>query len=285
MKRSMASIFCDGACSGNGTRHARAGWAWAYWPGRAVGDAQHSDGGVPAAPATNQRAELTALFEALKWWRGLDGLSVTVYTDSMYSINCMTTWGPGWKRKGWKRAGGEPLQNLDIIVPLVDLWAAEAKARGWQVQHVRGHQSGSSPEAWGNNYVDRLAVVAAGGEAAPPKITFTPAPSSSTTVQPSSTHRPLQMDAVASHVTHRPLQMDAITSHVTHRPLQMDAVASHVTHRPLQMDAITSHVTHRPLQMDAITSHVTHPPPPSGNPFVSPKLQPVRQTSLDKWFR
>jgi ribonuclease HI len=175
MKRSMVSIFCDGACSGNGTRHAKAGWAWAYWPGRATGEAEHSGSGVPPAPATNQRAELTAILEALRWWRSLDGRAMTLYTDSMYSINCMTTWGPGWKRKGWKRAGNEPLQNLDIIVPLVDLWAAEAASRGWRVQHVRGHQSGSSPEAWGNNYVDRLAVVAAGGNTAP-TITFTPAP-------------------------------------------------------------------------------------------------------------
>jgi ribonuclease HI len=224
MKRSMASIFCDGACSGNGTRHAKAGWAWAYWPGRATGEAEHSGSGVPPAPATNQRAELTALLESLQWWRGLDGRAVTVYTDSMYSINCMTTWGPGWKRKGWTRAGGEPLQNLDLIVPLVDLWAAEAASRGWRVQHVRGHQSGSSPEAWGNNYVDRLAVVAAGGATPPPRLVFTPAPT------PTATH------------------------------------------------------TQRPLQMDASASHVTHPPPPSGNPFVSPKLQPVRQTSLDFWF-
>ena len=163
MKRSMASIFCDGACSANGTRHAKAGWAWAYWPGRAVGEPAHSCGGVPIAPATNQRAELTAILEALRWWRSQDGRDMTLYTDSMYSINCMTTWGPGWKRKGWKRAGGEPLQNLDLIVTMVDLWAAEAVNRGWRIQHVRGHQSGSSPEAWGNNWVDIAAVAAATG--------------------------------------------------------------------------------------------------------------------------
>lgn len=204
MKRSMASIFCDGACSANGTKSAKAGWAWAYWHGKAVGEPAHYDSGVPVAPATNQRAELTAILEALRWWKDLDGRVMTLYTDSMYSINCMTTWGPGWKRKGWKRAGGEPLQNLDLIVPMVDLWAAEATSRGWRIQHVRGHQSGSSPEAWGNNYVDRLAVVAAGGT--PPIV------SAYTPVQP------------------------------------------------------------------------TPVPQPSGAPFITPKLQPVRQATLDFWF-
>jgi ribonuclease HI len=224
MKRSMASIFCDGACSANGTRRAKAGWAWAYWPGRAVGEPAHTGSGVPVAPATNQRAELTAILEALRWWKGLDGGPMTLYTDSMYSINCMTTWGPGWKRKGWKRAGGEPLQNLDLIVPMVDLWAAEATARGWRIQHVRGHQSGSSPEAWGNNYVDRLAVVAAGGEVSGPTVS-------------------------------------AYTAPVVETP------------RPVPLPSV-------PVPLPSVPV-----PKPSGAPFVSSKLQPVRQTSLDSWFR
>jgi ribonuclease HI len=225
MKRSMASIFCDGACSANGTRNAKAGWAWAYWPGRAVGEPAHNGGGVPIAPATNQRAELTAILEALRWWRGLDGGSMTLYTDSMYSINCMTTWGPGWKRKGWKRVGNEPLQNLDLIVPMVDLWAAEAAGRGWQIQHVRGHQTGSSPEAWGNNYVDRLAVVAAGGS------------------------------AVSAYTT---------------------PVAAYITSESTVAQA--SRAATQPT-----TARTTEIPKLS-NPFVSPKLQPVRQSTLDFWF-
>ncbi len=243
MKRSMASIFCDGACSANGTRNAKAGWAWAYWPGRAVGEPAHNGGGVPIAPATNQRAELTAILEALRWWRGLDGGSMTLYTDSMYSINCMTTWGPGWKRKGWKRAGGEPLQNLDLIVPMVDLWANEAVGRGWQIQHVRGHQTGSSPEAWGNNWVDRLAVIAAGGSA----VSAAP---------------------VAAYIT-SVAQAPRVTTTTAAATIQPRAAA-------------TTAATIQPRA--AAAARPTEIPKPSGDPFVSPKLQPVRQATLDFWF-
>jgi hypothetical protein len=49
--------------------------------------------------------------------------------------------------------------NLDLIQPLVDVWRPT-----WQLIHVRGHQTGSSPEVWGNNWVDRAAVLAAEGE-------------------------------------------------------------------------------------------------------------------------
>jgi ribonuclease HI len=163
----VVAIFTDGACPGNGKRSAIAGWAWAAWPGGvAAGEPAFSASGKPPGVATNQRAELMALYEALQWSAGFGAAygPATFYTDSMYSIQCMTKWGPGWRRKGWKRDSGEPLQNLDLIQPMVELWLAEHKGRGWAVQHVRGHQTGRSPEAWGNNWVDRAAVAACSSE-------------------------------------------------------------------------------------------------------------------------
>lgn len=157
------SIYCDGACRGNGTARAIGGWAWAYWPGPAHGEPDYYGSARLAdtqTPATNQRAELMALLEALRWWTKHDGSGVTIYTDSMYAINCTTTWGPGWRKRGWTRPTGEPLQNLDLIKPLVELWTPK-----WRLVHVRGHQTGSSPQVHGNNWVDRAAVAASLGPA------------------------------------------------------------------------------------------------------------------------
>ena len=157
----MASIFCDGACSGNGTSKAYGGWAWAFWPSAARGEPIFCGGGkleTVGQAATNQRAELMALLESLRWAAAHPNLSITIYTDSMYAINCTTTWGPGWKRKGWTRGSGEPLLNLDLIKPLVEIWQPR-----WPLQHVRGHQTGSGPAVHGNNWVDKAAVAAARG--------------------------------------------------------------------------------------------------------------------------
>jgi ribonuclease HI len=166
--RTGGSIFCDGACRGNGQRGAVGGWAWAYWPGLAAGPPLRSGAARLASsgsvPATNQRAELMALLEGLRSWRAgpEGGGPVTIYTDSMYALNCASKWGSGWKRSSWKKADGGLVQNQDLIRPLVDLWQVGAPA-GWKLVHVRGHTGGCSPEAYGNDWVDRAAVVAAEG--------------------------------------------------------------------------------------------------------------------------
>ena len=162
----VGSMFCDGSCRGNGQKGAFGGWAWGYWDGPIRGSPRTSGSApLPASPTpTNQRAELTALLEALRWLSACGVPSATIYTDSNYAIQCTSKWGPGWKRAGWKRSSGEPLQNLDLVKPLVELWKPQ-----WKLQHVYGHQKGSSDEAYGNNWVDRAAV-----EAAESKMTVSP---------------------------------------------------------------------------------------------------------------
>lgn len=160
------SMFCDGSCRGNGQRGAFGGWAWGFWVGPILGS-PIADGSAPlphTPTPTNQRAELTALLEALRWLSAQGVSSATIYTDSNYAIQCTSKWGPGWKKAGWKRSSGEPLQNLDLVKPLVDIWKPQ-----WRLQHVYGHQKGTSDEAYGNNWVDRAAV-----EAANTKVTVSP---------------------------------------------------------------------------------------------------------------
>ena len=154
------SVFCDGACSGNGTAAARAAWAWAAWI-TPTGDVHVS--GEPevgaAAPLlmegqTNQRAELRALLRALEWCNTCapPGSRFVIYTDSMYAIKCTEEWGPAWRDNGWRRPRGGEIANLDIIQELVRLYAC---GRDWRLCHVRGHS-----KIYGNEWVDRAAVAA-----------------------------------------------------------------------------------------------------------------------------
>jgi ribonuclease HI len=70
----------------------------------------------------------------------------------------MTKWIAGWKRKGWKTAGGDPVKNQDLVQAL-DAELARHEAR-WH--WVRGHETGAAHAHKSlNDRADRLAVAAA----------------------------------------------------------------------------------------------------------------------------
>jgi ribonuclease HI len=154
----MGSIFCDGACRGNGKTTAVGGWAWAYWSTSPIhGEPSvYRSAKLEGPRATNQRAELTALFEALRWWDATyPNTAINIYTDSKYALQCTKEWGPTWKKRGWTRSNKEPILNLDLIVPMVEIWKPM-----YCLNHIRGHQAVRTPEAYGNDWVDRAAVAA-----------------------------------------------------------------------------------------------------------------------------
>lgn len=148
-----------------------------------------------------------ALLAALRWWRDVGGGgAITVYTDSMYAINCTSKWGPAWKRRGWKRDSGEPLLNLDLIRPLVDMWVPR-----WRLQHVRGHQTGAGPEVWGNNWVDKAAVAGSLGEGS----RFVVAPADVIVRVPAVASAPVPVDVI---VHESPAPVPAAADVIVHVP-------------------------------------------------------------------
>src|SRR6058998_129233 len=97
-----ALVWTDGACSGN---PGPGGWAAIVIP-PGGGEPVELSGGAP--DTTNNRMELTAALEGL---RSLpDGATACVVTDSQLMLNSMTSWLPGWKRKGWRTAAGKPVK-------------------------------------------------------------------------------------------------------------------------------------------------------------------------------
>jgi ribonuclease HI len=144
-------VWTDGACSGN---PGPGGWAViVVAPGGATvelsGGARHT---------TNNRMEFTAALEGL---RPLPpGSRACIVTDSRLMLDSMTKWIAGWKRKGWKTAGGDPVKNQDLVKALDAELARHAEVR-WH--WVRGHETGAAHAHKAlNDRADRLAVAAAG---------------------------------------------------------------------------------------------------------------------------
>ena len=73
---------------------------------------------------------------------------VTVYTDSEYVKNGITTWIHGWKQRGWKTADKKPVKNIELWQRLDELNAAHSVQWRW----VKGHAGDP-----GNERADRLA--------------------------------------------------------------------------------------------------------------------------------
>ncbi len=131
-------IYADGACRGN---PGPGGWgAWLK-----SGEAERELFGGEKL-TTNNRMELTAVIQALAALTRR--CSVTVYTDSAYVKDGITTWIHGWKKRGWQTADKKPVKNVELWKRLDELNAGHQVEWRW----VKGHAGDP-----GNERADRLA--------------------------------------------------------------------------------------------------------------------------------
>ena len=122
-------IHTDGSCLRN--PGGPGGWA-AVIETAATGAVEEKSGGAPET--TNNRMELTAALMALS--AVPEGARVALYTDSQYLKNAFTKfWLPAWKKRGWKKADGEPVLNQDLWVQLDAAFATRQVQFHW----VKGH--------------------------------------------------------------------------------------------------------------------------------------------------
>ena len=121
----MIDIFTDGACSGN---PGPGGWGAILRKGTTE---KELFGGE--ALTTNNRMEMMAVIEALRALK--TPVEARVHTDSQYVQKGISEWIHGWKRRGWKTAGKEPVKNEDLWRELDRLAAQHSIEWLW----VKGH--------------------------------------------------------------------------------------------------------------------------------------------------
>lgn len=122
----------DGSALGN---PGPAGWAW-Y-----VDDERWAAGGWPRG--TNNQGELMAVIDLFESTAHLGSEDLRVLCDSQYVINAVTKWMPGWKRKGWRKADGSPVLNLELLQRL----DAAVAGRRYVFEWVKGHAGHDLNEA------------------------------------------------------------------------------------------------------------------------------------------
>ena len=138
----MIEVYTDGSCLGNpGT----GGWAFLIL----------NDGGITnhfgyQLDTTNNQMELTAAINALEFIKEND--EITLFTDSSYVKNGITSWITDWKKNNWKNSQKKEVKNKDLWIKLDILNSQKKIIWKWVKAHdINDH----------NNRVDLLAREAA----------------------------------------------------------------------------------------------------------------------------
>lgn len=128
----MITAAADGSSLSN---PGPAGWAW-Y-----IDDDRWAAGGWPRG--TNNMGELMAVLNLLQQTEGVRDEPLHVLCDSQYVINAVTKWMGGWKRKGWRKADGKPVMNVELLQEIDRAITGRKVTFEW----VKGHAGHALNEA------------------------------------------------------------------------------------------------------------------------------------------
>ena len=132
------SIYTDGACSGN---PGPGGWGVLIEI-----DNENIELSGGDRETTNNRMELMAAIKALE---EIDkDYEITLYTDSNYVKDGITSWISNWKKNNWKTASKKDVKNKELWMRLDE--AIKDKNISWV--WVKGHAGNA-----GNEQADYLA--------------------------------------------------------------------------------------------------------------------------------
>lgn len=152
------NIFTDGSCFNNGKKNAKAGMG-VHFP-----NGELEDLSVPftIGVSTNQRAELGAIYLALKYWKQnfepivRKKVLINIYTDSNYSIKCLTEYIHKWEKNGWLTSKKEKVLNQDLLKAIYKYM------RIYKITftHVYSHTNSKDYNSVHNSIADKLATSA-----------------------------------------------------------------------------------------------------------------------------
>jgi len=152
----MIRVFTDGACRSNGKANAEAAYA-GYFPDNK--EWSFATKMPESEMQTNQRAELKAIHDSVNVIYEKCGApaetSIQIYTDSVYSKNCLTTWLPGWMKNKWRTAEGNDVKHRDLIEHLA---LRLTKFKEYTITYVKAHTGKKDELSIGNDIVDKMAV-------------------------------------------------------------------------------------------------------------------------------
>jgi len=148
-------VYTDGACSKNGSKHAKAGIGIFF----AEGDPRNVSRRIQGKQ-TNNTAELKAIIETYRILENSinQGVEVEICSDSKYAIRCCSSYGLKCSRNNWKNEKGETIPNRDLVEIAYNLF----KDKKIRFIKVEAHTGKKDIDSIGNDWADKLANQAIG---------------------------------------------------------------------------------------------------------------------------
>lgn len=147
----MLYIYIDGSCRGNGKKNSQGGF------GIVIFDELHNL--IDAYQeqfdnVTNNQMELKAFLKTFELLNTkYKNQQATIYSDSAYCINILTSWIYSWSKNNWKNNKNQTVKNLDIILSLYEYYNINFFINQIYIIKVEGHKGNI-----GNELADALAA-------------------------------------------------------------------------------------------------------------------------------
>ena len=142
----MITIYTDGACSGN---PGIGGWGVVILEKNK--DEIILNGGQNNT--TNNRMELTAAIEALKYFQSKK--DITLITDSKYVKDGIQLWIKNWRKNGWKTAAKKQVKNKELWMSLDVLIARHNINWEWVKGHA-GNKYNEKADYLARRYIENI---------------------------------------------------------------------------------------------------------------------------------
>ena len=146
----MLHIYIDGSCRRNGKKNSQSGFGIVIFDDdRNLIDAycEQFDN------VTNNQMELKAFLKTFELLNTkYKDQQATIYSDSAYCINILTSWIYSWSKNNWQNSKGETIKNLDIILSLYEYYNINFFINQIYIIKVEGHKG-----IIGNELADALA--------------------------------------------------------------------------------------------------------------------------------
>ena len=147
-------VYTDGACSNNGSKHAKAGYGIYFGTNDPRNISKRLTG-----KQTNNVAELTAVIDTYDIIKNdiAAGKKICIVTDSNYVLKCIGSYGEKCLNNNWNsfNKNKKPIPNVELLKKAY----LSYKDSGVEFMHIEAHTNKNDIHSIGNREADKLAVL------------------------------------------------------------------------------------------------------------------------------